>query len=196
MTQSKIIGITGSIAVGKSTVSNYLREKGYNVVDADELAQEMMTSKEFLKKIGEEFGEEFVEGGIYNREKMGQKVFGNLEELEKLNRITEPFIFTRLKEVADSSNGIVFFDIPLLVESLGKFKKYGIEIDEIWVVYIDSEVQIKRLMERDSIDREYAIKKINSQMSLRDKLEYADVVLENTTLEELYRQIDRQTQKL
>lgn len=195
--RSKYVGITGSISTGKSTVTEYLLSKGYKVVDADKIAREIYDSKEVFEKTVEAFGKDILTEGKIDRIKLGQKVFGNKEALDTLNKIVHPQILLNIKREALSyDEDVVFLDIPLLIEMLDDIRD-AIDIDEIWVVYIPEELQIKRLMARDNISKEMALKKISSQISIEKKKSVADVVIENTgTLSDLYERVDRELIRL
>lgn len=197
MMQSKYIGITGSISTGKSTVTEYLLSKGLKVVDADKIAREVYESKEVFQKTLEVFGEDILTDGKIDRIKLGQKVFGNRENLEILSKIVHPQILLNIKREALSYNeDVVFLDIPLLIEMIDDIKSI-VDVSEIWVVYIPEALQIKRLMARDNISKEMALKKIRSQISIEEKKSVADVVIENTgTLKDLYERVDKELRRL
>ena len=195
--RSKYVGITGSISTGKSTVTEYLLSKGYKVVDADKIAREIYDSKEVFEKTVEAFGKDILTEGKIDRIKLGKKVFGNKEALDILSKIVHPQILLNIRNEALSyDEDVVFLDIPLLIEMLDDIRD-AIDIDEIWVVYIPEELQIKRLMARDNISKETALKKISSQISIEKKKSVADVVIENTgTLSDLYERVDRELIRL
>lgn len=197
MMQSKYIGITGSISTGKSTVTEYLLSKGYKVVDADKIAREVYDSKEVFEKTVDAFGKDILKDGKIDRIKLGKKVFGDKEALDTLNKIVHPQILLNLKREALSyDKDVVFLDIPLLIEMIDDIKNI-IDLAEVWVVYIPEELQIKRLMARDNISKEMALKKISSQISIEDKKALADVVIENTgTLSDLYERVDKELRRL
>lgn len=197
MMQSKYIGITGSISTGKSTVTEYLLSKGLKVVDADKIAREVYDTKEVFEKTVKAFGKDILKDGKIDRIKLGKKVFGNKEALYTLSTIVHPQILLNVKREALSyDDDVVFLDIPLLIEMIDEIRK-AINIDEIWVVYIPEELQIKRLMARDNISKDLALKKIRSQISIEEKKSVADVVIENTgTLKDLYDRVDRELIRL
>ena len=179
----KIIGITGGIATGKSTVSNMIRKMGYKVIDADIIAREVVQKgkpayEEIVKCFGDTIIDEF---GNINRKKLGNIIFIDEKKREKLNSITHPYIMEAIKQSIDDNMGekIIFLDIPLLIEALDNLKDYNIYLDEIWLVYIDEESQIQRLMERDNISRREALNKIKAQMPMELKKKYATEVLDN-----------------
>ena len=178
MKRCNIIGITGSIATGKSQVSNILRGLGYNVIDSDLIAREVAIRKDILDKIRDHFGEEAVQDNKLNRAYIRDIVFKDDEKLETLNNIMHSEIYkTMLQRVVEEE--INFMDVPLLFETLEKAKEHGIKYDEIWVVYTSPSIQMERLMARDSIDLLEAKRIIDSQISIEEKRNLADYVIEN-----------------
>lgn len=178
MKRCNIIGITGSIATGKSQVSNILRDLGYNVIDSDLIAREVAIRKDILDKIRDHFGEEAVQDNKLNRAYIRDIVFKDDEKLETLNNIMHSEIYkTMLQRVVEEE--INFMDVPLLFETLEEAKEYGIKYDEIWVVYTSPSIQMERLMARDSIDLLEAKRIIDSQISIEEKRNLADYVIEN-----------------
>lgn len=197
MNQNKVIGLTGSIATGKSQVSRFLKNKGIKVVDADLIARDVANFEPVKNKIKEEFGEDLYKKGSLDRKKLAEVVFKNEKSREKLNQIMHPEIYKEIKRQIEGSNDLVFVDIPLFFENEELNKKYGLNFDEIWLVYVDRATQIKRLMERDDISREYAKEKINSQFSIEEKKEKADVIIDNSgTLEETFAQVYNKLKKM
>ena len=203
MNQSKIIGLTGSIATGKSQVSNYLKDKGIKVVDADLIARDVANYKSVKNKIKKVFGEDFykINEELFNyNERLAEKkqiIFANKIHRQKLNDIMHPEIYKEINKKTRGKEDLVFVDIPLLFENEDINKKYGLEFDEIWLVYVDRETQIKRLMKRDEISREYAEKKINSQIPIEEKRKKADVIIDNSgTLEETFKKVEKNLKKL
>lgn len=186
MTQNRctIIGITGGIATGKSTVTNMLIKRGYKVIDADMIAREVVEiGKPAYYEIVSHFGEEILEDDkSINRKKLGKLIFSDSKSREKLNEIVHPRIYevieAKLKSICND-NLLIFLDIPLLFETISNTKKYGFKFDEIWMVYADEDIQLKRLMNRDNIDEDEALMKIRAQMSLEDKKKMATRILYN-----------------
>lgn len=177
----KIIGLTGGIASGKSTVAKKLRELGAYVVDADKVAHMIIEPyKPAWHDIVEEFGEEVLNPDqTVNREKLGKIVFDNPLLLQKLNRITHPRIMEFFKEEiqrlkAEKTDSIVVLEVPLLYET-----HMDRICDEVWVVWVDRETQIERLCRRDNISLEDAVKRIEAQMPLDEKAKRAKVVIDN-----------------
>ena len=187
----RIIGLTGGIACGKSTVSNYL-ENIYKipVLDADIYAQEAVEKgSAILERIFQRYGRKVkTEDNSLNRQQLGEIIFNNPEEKIWLESQIHPYVrecFKRHLEQLEAP--IVVCSIPLLLEA-----KLTHLVTEIWVVSCGLEQQIQRLMSRNNLTREQAIARINNQMPLAEKIALADIVLDNSgDLEALYTQIDR-----
>ena len=182
------IGITGSIACGKSTVSNYLKEKGYTIIDADKLGHIALTSDEVKEKLKKSFGLTILENNEISREKLGKLVFGNDENLKILNSIVHPYIRKIILQLQENHRDerFVFLDIALLFEA-------GFEdlVEKIIVVDVDEKIQVVRLMSRNALSKEQAMFRIESQMSSKDKSILGNYVIDNGgTKEETYKQID------
>ena len=182
------IGITGSIACGKSTVSNYLKEKGYTIIDADKLGHIALTSDEVKEKLKKSFGLTILENNEIRREKQGKLVFGNDENLKILNSIVHPYIRKIILQLQENHRDerFVFLDIALLFEA-------GLEdlVEKIIVVHVDEKIQLARLMSRNALSKEQAMFRIESQMSSKDKSILGNYVIDNVgTKEETYKQID------
>ena len=182
------IGITGSIACGKSTVSNYLKEKGYTIIDADKLGHIALTNDEVKEKLKKSFGLTILENNEISREKLGKLVFGNNENLKVLNSIVHPYIRKIILQLQENHRDerFVFLDIALLFEA-------GFEdlVEKIIVVHVDEKIQLARLMSRNALSKEQAMFRIESQMSSKDKSILGNYVIDNGgTKEETYKQID------
>lgn len=192
----KIIGLTGGIATGKSTVTKFLIEKGYKVIDADKIARKVVEINcPAYKEIVEEFGVEILNKDLtIDRMKLGSIVFNSEEKRKKLNSIIHPRVFQEISNLILNyckNEKIVFLDVPLLIEELDSFKKYNIDIDEIWLVYSDKDKQIERLMQRDNFTYEEAEKRINSQLPMKIKKKYADRIIDNNrNIKELKNTVD------
>lgn len=193
----KTIIITGSIATGKSTASNYLIDLGYTVIDTDLIARQVVEPDTIgLAKIKETFGETMVQSdGTLNRAALGEKIFNDEVAREQLNNITHPLIFQEAERQVniahEKGEEIVFIDIPLFYEV-----NPDLNYDEVWLVYIPQNIQLERLMARNTLTEEDAIARIKSQISIEEKRLKADVVLDNSEeRSNLYRQIDTQLRK-
>lgn len=202
LNKAKVIGLTGGIATGKSTVSNILKDKGYIVIDADQIAREVVQiGEESYYNIIDSFGKEYLnEDKTINRKKLGKMVFSDNEKLKLLNELTHPQIFKRIRSEIEKSIYIkkeIFVDIPLLYEELDEINSYNIYFDEIWFVYLDREEQKNRLMKRDNVSEEEALIKINAQMSMEEKLKLSKVVIDNSLdVESLTKKIENLLEKL
>ena len=179
-----IVGLTGGIASGKSTVSRFFSELGIEILDADIVAKELSRKKENIEKTAEIFGKEILdENGEIKRDILRKKAFENRELLQKLNELLHPQVievFKRKKEEAKEDE-IVIFDIPLLYEA-----EMDNLCDCVIVVYVSRRVQIERVMKRDRNTKELAVKIIEAQMSMREKAERGDIIINNnSTMEDL-----------
>jgi len=188
-----VLGITGNIASGKSTVSRELARRGAIVVDADQLAREVVASgTSALKKIVEAFGKEILNNsGELNRDKLGQMVFADVKVRAMLNRIVHPEIaeksVARLQELKQRT------DIPLIVYEAPLLFEVGAEsrVDQVLVVKIDPEEQLKRLRARDGLSDDAAQQRMVAQMPQQEKLSRADYVIDNSgSIEETLKQVD------
>lgn len=197
MSQNKIIGLTGSISTGKTQVSNYLRDRGEKVIDADLIAREVVDLGAVKEKIKEAFGHDIYKDDELDRKALGEIVFRDKEKRQVLNEIEHPEIYKIILEEVKNSKGRVFVDIPLLFESQHLNEKYGLDFDEVWLVYVSRETQVKRLIKRDRISKGYALEKINSQMSVEDKKIMADVIIDNSgSLEKTFKQVEEILKRL
>jgi len=180
MKLSLVIGITGSIATGKSTVSKMIKELGYTVVDADIVARVVVEpGEEAYQKIVEHFGEEILlANGEIDRKKLGDLVFQNKEKRLLLNSIVHPAVRNKMNEEKELAfrrgEKVVFLDIPLLYESNLTYM-----VDKVLVVYVDQTTQLERLMNRNHLTKEEALARITSQLSIEQKRERADAVIDN-----------------
>ena len=188
------IGITGSIACGKSTVSDYLIDKGYTIIDADKLGHVALTSDDVKRKLAEKFGDEILENNEISREKLGKLVFGNDDNLKILNSIIHPKIKELILKLQEEhkDEDLVFLDIALLYEA-----NFVDLVEKVAVVYVDENVQLERLMMRNSFSKEEAFKRIKSQMSPQEKATLGDFVINNSyRKEDTFQQIDEILEKL
>jgi dephospho-CoA kinase len=185
-----IIGLTGGIATGKTTVSNYIN-KIYKIpiLDADIYAREAVQVNSFtLQEIFIRYGKLIqLPDGQLNRQILGDIIFNNLEERQWLESKIHPFIINKFeKEISLLKSSIIILSIPLLFEA-----QLTSLVTEIWVVHCSHEKQIKRLIKNNQMTKNQAIQRIESQMSLEEKIALANVVLDNSlTPDILYKQID------
>ncbi|MCP8617084.1 dephospho-CoA kinase [Salirhabdus salicampi] len=185
-----IIGLTGSIASGKSTVSNMFKQVNIPVIDADIISREVVEPGEkAYEQIVQAFGQQILlEDGTIDRPKLGKVVFSSEEKRKTLNAIVHPEVRKKMLQLRDhyikENEKAVVLDIPLLFES--KLTHY---VEKVLVVYVDEETQLKRLMERDQINKEHALEKIKSQIPVKEKKDMADAVIDNNgTVEQSYEQ--------
>lgn len=176
----KIIGITGSIASGKSELSKYIKSKCYNIVDADEISRNITKkNKKGYKAIIDKFSKEILdEKGEIDRKKLGNLVFNDKNQLEKLNHLLHPIIFCEIDEQIGryKEDRFVFLDAPLLFET-SLYQK----CDEIILVHCDENIQIERIIKRDNKDRQTATQIIKNQMSVKEKQKKSNYIIENNT---------------
>lgn len=187
-----IIGLTGGIASGKSTVSAWFQEKGITVIDADAIAREVVQPGTVgLQKITEAFGRTILlEDGHLNRPAMAAIVFNDEKAREALNAILHSEIRASMevhKEKArERGEKLVVYDVPLLIES-----NWQSMVNEVWLVYTDRKLQKERLIKRSGYTEKEAEARINSQLSLEEKVKHCQVKIDNNKTEiELYEQLE------
>ncbi|MEY8462588.1 dephospho-CoA kinase [Streptococcus merionis] len=189
---SKIIGITGGIASGKSTVVDYLRGHGYTIIDADQVVHELQAKGgKLYYALVDWLGQEILtESGDLNREKLAELIFSNEENKAHSSRIQDAIIREELaarKERLAQEEDLLFMDIPLLYE-LG----YEGWFDAVWVIYVDRKVQLERLMARNGLTAIEAQQRLASQGLLSEKRDRADLVIDNNgRRDETYKQLDK-----
>ena len=186
---SKILGLTGGIACGKSTISAYLKEFGIPVIDADECSRAVVEKGSIgLEKLTEIFGNKILEkDGTLNRKAIGQIVFSDSEQLSLLNSVMEPLIreeiFRRLNQ--ENTADLVVLDAPLLIE-----QHYDKICDFIMTIDVPKKIQLERLIERDKLSEDEAKSRIESQLSSRERNGFADVVIDSSgTVEQTRKQV-------
>ncbi len=178
---AKLIGLTGGIATGKSTVSEMFRSEGIPVIDADEIAkEEIKKGKDAYKEIHALFGDEILAtDGEINRNKLARKLFFDIAARKKINEIVHPrvkrIVMNEVKHLEDYDTPIIVLDVPLLFET--DFHKL---VDISVLVYARRKDQIERIVARENIDEDYARKKIRAQMPITKKRELADYVIDNS----------------
>ena len=190
-----ILGLTGGIASGKSTVSNIFKKYGIYIVDADKIAKELGNRKDVIDEIGEKISKTVInKNGSVDRAKLKEIVFSDKSKLEILNKIYHPKIREEFKKIKlnSSKNDIIIFDVPLLFET-GMYTL----CDKKILVYVNEDIQIERLIARDGITKELAKKIIDSQMSLDEKKSKSDILIENNdSLEELEKKVEMVYKKI
>ncbi|HHW42453.1 MAG TPA: dephospho-CoA kinase [Desulfotomaculum sp.] len=189
-----VIGLTGNIGSGKSTVARYLQEHGAEIIDTDRVAREVVEpGKPAWQEIVDTFGREILQpDGTLDRRALGRLVFGDPAARARLNAIVHPRIreeVERRKRAFHSrhrdNRKVLVVEAPLLIEA-------GMQeqVDQIWLVVVDPEEQLQRVMSRDGLSREDALARINAQMPQGEKLRHAHVVIDNSgTPEETRRQV-------
>ena len=194
---ARIIGITGGIASGKSTVTEFLRQQGYQVIDADQVVHELQEpGGRLYQALLSTFGPAILqEDGRLDRPKLGAMIFGNPELLAQSSQIQNQIIREELagrRDLLAETEDIFFMDLPLLFEL-----QYEDWFDQIWLVDVTKETQLSRLMTRNSLSQEEAEKRIAAQLSLLEKRKRANVLIDNNgPLEETLRQIRDALQNL
>ncbi|NLU10100.1 MAG: dephospho-CoA kinase [Tepidanaerobacter acetatoxydans] len=189
-----VVGLTGGIASGKSTVSSLLKDKGAAIIDADEIAKEIMSKgKPVWVNVVNHFGEQILndDKSDIDRKKLADIVFSDRVKLEALNSLTHPEILKEIKKQLENykkaGRKVIVIDAALLLESgLDTF------VDEVWLVVVDEKTQLERLVMREKdMDFAQALNRIKSQMPLKEKLKYANRVIDNnSSIEETREQID------
>lgn len=176
---AKIIGLTGGIASGKSTVTAFLREQGYPIIDADAVVHELQAKGGKLYQILlKEFGQDILsDDGNLDRFKLGQAVFADSNLRARLSDLQDQIIRHELlarRDALKQTEPVVFMDIPLLYEA-----DYSGEVNEVWLVYVDRAQQLERLMKRNGLAVQDAENRLAAQLSLEEKRSKAQVVIDN-----------------
>lgn len=186
-----ILGLTGGIATGKSTVSNMIKEIGIPVIDADLAARAVVdVGEEAYQNIVNHFGKEILtEDGTINRERLGSIVFHDEKQREVLNSIVHPAVRKRMlrerDELVEEGHRAIVMDIPLLFES-----DLAHMVDKVIVVFTDEDIQLQRLMERNRLSEKEAKARISSQIPITEKISLADAVINNNgSINETKRQL-------
>lgn len=173
------LGLTGGIASGKSTVSQFFQEKGITVIDADQISHQLQEPGEVNWQAAvANFGRGILRGDqTLDRQKLGQIVFADPAKLELLNKISQPNIRRAIQQEmrVHADERLVVVDLPLLFE-----QNYQEELDGVLLVYVDSATQLQRLEERNHLSKEEALKKIKSQWPLSQKISRSQFVLDNS----------------
>ena len=188
----KVIGLTGGIGSGKSTVSSYLKEQGYLILDADQIAHDITKKgSPVLRKIADAFGADMLDAeGNLQRKKLAAVAFSTPENKALLESMTTAEVVRLISETVaqlrkTKDYDIIFIDAPLLFEA-------GVDrlTDLVWMVSADEEIRIERVMNRDQISREDVLQRIANQMSNDEKIERSQEIIDNSSgKEELYRQV-------
>ena len=189
----KIVGLTGGISSGKSTVSSYLKQLKIPVIDADEVARKVVEpNSQGAREIRKTFGSDvFEEDGSLNRQKLGSLIFSNAENRQKLDDLLQPLIkimiLDEIEEYRQKGENMIVLDLPLLFE-----KQYEELCEDIIVVYIPKELQLERLMRRNQYTKQEALSRIDSQLSIEEKRKRATFLLDNQgSIQQLYQQVEQ-----
>lgn len=181
----RVIGLTGGIATGKSSVALFFAERGIPVIDADQLARDAVPpGSPALERLVALFGREILtHDGLLDRKRLGALAFSEPEKRRQLEGILHPEIRKlaeeRIAQAAEAGHRRLIYMAPLLIEAGATDR-----VDDIWVVTVGSEIQLERLMRRDGISRELAERIVSSQMPLSQKERYGSVVIDNSGTEE------------
>lgn len=181
-----VIGLTGNIGCGKSSLSKILKDNSLDIIDADIISREIMSDNKLLEEVFQVFGEDVKDkDGTLNRKKLASIVFSDDKKLIALNDITHPAIKNeikrRIKDIENKGRNIVIVDAALLIE--GKFLDL---IDKLIVITCDEKEQLNRVMDRDNSNMDEALNRISSQMSQDEKVKFGDYIIDNSgSLEKL-----------
>ncbi|WDN58029.1 dephospho-CoA kinase [Streptococcus parasuis] len=177
---TKVIGLTGGIASGKSTITDFLRRQGYPVIDADQVVHELQAKDGKLYQVlVAEFGNSILTAeGDLDRKKLGQAVFENAGLRAHSSLLQDKIIREELlarRDALKQTEDVIFMDIPLLYEA-----DYSGEVDEVWLVYVDKAQQLERLMKRNGFSVQDAENRLKAQLSLEEKRSKAQVLIDNS----------------
>jgi len=176
------IGLTGGIGTGKTTVSNILQDEKIKVIDADNIAKEVLEKNpQILEMVRTQFGAGFFDWrGEFRRKEFGNHIFRFPKQRVKYESIIMPYIKQAIEEnikvYENKGEKILIIDAPTLIEN-----NMHDEMDYVILVYADNSVQIQRVMNRDKLTKVEAVSRINSQMSMEEKKEYANIIIDNNT---------------
>lgn len=194
---AKIIGLTGGIASGKSTVTSYLIEKGYPVIDADRVVHDLQApGGDLYGALVEHFGRDILlDTGDLNRPALAQRIFSSQKEIAWSNQVQGEIIrkaLARERDCLAKTEALFFMDIPLLIE-----QGYLDWFDQVWLVYVTEETQLQRLMERNALRELQARDRLAAQMPLDEKKALVDLVIDNNSQRDrLYQEIDRALEQI
>jgi dephospho-CoA kinase len=203
----KVIGLTGGIGSGKSTVSGFLRELGATIIDVDKVWHEALKpDTEIGRVVAAAFGKVIVTpDGNIDRQRLGKIVFANPDALARLNNIMHPWMYdtvkAQLEEYRQQGVGVVVLEAPLLID-IHRFLKAGEpslsdEIDEAWVTIAPESTVLKRMKEKRGLSEEQTLARIRSQLPAKERVKHADVVIDtDCTLDELKQKVKELWDKL
>lgn len=194
---ARIIGLTGGIASGKSTVTSYLKEKGYTVIDADRVVHDLQAQGgELYQALVEHFGTEILlDTGDLDRPALAERIFSSQKEITWSNQVQGEMIRKALARERDrliEAEDLFFMDIPLLIE-----QGYLDWFDQVWLVYVTEDTQLERLMARNALTEVQARDRLAAQMPLDEKKALVDLVINNNSQRDhLYQEIDRALEQI
>jgi len=188
-----VVGLTGNIASGKSSVAKYLESLGYQVIYADDLTHDLYIHDEsFKEQIIDLLGPSILTDNQIDKSKVGAIVFNDKDKMKALEKMIHPLVLKKSLEMIESMNGLIVFEVPLLYEA--SYDKY---CDKVIFVAIDRQIQLERLMSRNHLSKEEATARIASQVAQEEKMHKADYVIHNNMdLEHLYNQVDLVVKKI
>ncbi|MBA7667064.1 Dephospho-CoA kinase [subsurface metagenome] len=197
----KVIGLTGGIASGKSTVSRFLEELGAVIIDADRVGHEAFKpDTETWREVVAAFGQEVLTtGGEIDRQKLGNIVFGDSQALARLNQIVHPRIYAlakaQIEEYRRQGVGVVVLEAPLLLE-VGR-PSLADEVDEVWVTVAPEPIVLKRLEEKTGLSAPQSLARIRSQLASEERVKHADIVIDtDCRLDELRAKVKKLWRRL
>lgn len=168
------VGITGSLGSGKTTVSDFFKNKGHLVISADRINADLLEEKPIINYINQLLFKE--KNDLLDKKRVAKLIYSNSEKKRALEAFLHPLIFKKMDFLAKSSKEkIVFLEIPLLFET-----NFTALVDYVIVVYLEEEIQINRVMKRDNINKDETVKRIKGQMPITEKLLKADYVIDNS----------------
>ncbi|AHF06568.1 dephospho-CoA kinase [Desulfitobacterium metallireducens] len=177
----RVIGLTGGIGSGKSSVASWLKEHNISVLDADQTVHQLLAEDQTtISRVAQTFGDDILDSqGKIDRKGLGAKIFRNDEARKRLEGILHPLVrgklFSDQMALAAAGVKVCVWDVPLLFEA-----GFNTAMDEVWVVWVSPQVQLERVMKRDSFTRAEAELRISAQWSLEDKTKLADVLIDNS----------------
>ena len=186
---TRIIGLTGGIGSGKSTVAKYLASKGIAVYIADVEAKKLMDSQDVIEEIKDYFGEKVIsKKGTIKRKTLAKIVFNDKEKLSKLNSIVHPKVKEHFTEwvLLHKNEPFVIKEVAILFETNGH-----LDCDKVILVTAPEDVRLMRVMQRDNVSKEDVLARMNNQMSEEEKIAKSDYVIHNIALNDTYNQIDK-----
>lgn len=185
---TKIIGLTGGIGSGKSTVAKYIASKGIAVYIADEEAKKLMNSNELIEEVKKYFGEKVIgKRGTIKRKALAKIVFSDKEKLAQLNKIVHPRVKKHFKDwlKEHSSDKFIVKEVAILFETNGH-----LDCDKVILVTAPQDVRLKRVIERDNINEKDVLARMNNQLPEEEKIKKSDFVIHNIDLKATYSQVD------